>query len=752
LNKRFIPLLLLAAIIAALAWIGHGLLFSTFMLYDDEGYVLITLRDFGRHGGLYDLVFSQYGPAFYLGYDALQRLLHFDWTNTVGRWITLCNWLGTAGICALILRRARLGWPLALFGFVDVFTYLWIMINEPMHPGGTIALMVALAAWLGWEALQRGRMDWFAVVAGCVGALLALVKINVGAFLIIAAIFWLVLAHPEKRTERRLLSLIAVGALLPAVLMRTLIAESWVQTFIPLSAMATATVLICAAPTASIRPATNRVWVCFFGTGLFVTLAVAILLLVRGTSLSALVEGVFLGPLKHPTVYSFPMRWRPGVLLVGAMALSLAWLWWRQPENPRLRLTIAWLRIATTILFQFTLVPSIATSQVAMGLCYGLPLAGLFACRLRSQNETTNRGNLARIWLALVFALQSLHAYPVAGSQLSWGTFLWLPLMLLGLQEALDVVLAGGSLRLLSFVRASVAAIAMVLCGGTLWHLSKIARHNLADGQALNLPGAEKIVLPTNIASALRVISENAKVHADVLLSLPGAYSLNLWSGIPTPTLQNVTHWFSLMDEQQQSAITHSLEDSPRSAFVVQYVILAGLSEQGFHPAGPVLNYVRNHYHRVFALDGYSFWVRNGRTIAPLSTGLIRQTSDATNPAYLLKLILAPRAGKVASVELWNVSGGEWRVLDLDVSTTSVAATPLHLNGAEDGPTRHLEWPFAIDRVMRLDLSFTAKDPLPPAASLLVTLKDEAGRTLGQARILPPNALEPPSGAQSAAR
>ena len=100
LNKRWYHLLWLP-VAAFLAWIGHGLLFTSFMLYDDEGYILLTLRNQMEHGGLYDRVYSQYGPFFYAALGGLSRVLDFEWNNTTGRWFTLFNWLATSGLCGL---------------------------------------------------------------------------------------------------------------------------------------------------------------------------------------------------------------------------------------------------------------------------------------------------------------------------------------------------------------------------------------------------------------------------------------------------------------------------------------------------------------------------------------------------------------------------------------------------------------------------------------------------------------------------
>ena len=69
------------------------MLFSTFMLYDDEGYVLLSLRNFSEHGHLYGGVYTQYGPLPYVLYDLLHRL-GLPFTHTAGRCLTLAAWSG----------------------------------------------------------------------------------------------------------------------------------------------------------------------------------------------------------------------------------------------------------------------------------------------------------------------------------------------------------------------------------------------------------------------------------------------------------------------------------------------------------------------------------------------------------------------------------------------------------------------------------------------------------------------------------
>ena len=115
-------------------------------------------------------------------------------------------------------------------------------------------------------------------------------------------------------------------------------------------------------------------------------------------------------------------------------------------------------------------------------------------------------------------------------------------------------------------------------------------------------------------------IAVNAAVHGDMLFSLPGMFSLNLWTGLPTPTLDNATQWFLSLNETRQTAIREKLRADPRAALIVQKDTLKFLVDHGFRVRGALGNYLGTQFQQAFEVDGYAFWVRRGRTIAPLST------------------------------------------------------------------------------------------------------------------------------------
>src|SRR5262249_14126178 len=88
---------------AVVALLAYFLIFSYFAEYDDEGYLLISLRSFRQGQALYDTVFSQYGPFYYAFMDGLRSVLRLEWTHDAGRFITLGIWTSTSPLSGLLI-------------------------------------------------------------------------------------------------------------------------------------------------------------------------------------------------------------------------------------------------------------------------------------------------------------------------------------------------------------------------------------------------------------------------------------------------------------------------------------------------------------------------------------------------------------------------------------------------------------------------------------------------------------------------
>lgn len=742
--SRFLVGLAFATVFGALAATGWVFLFTTFMAYDDEGYLLITLRDYGREGGLYDQVYSQYGPFYYVFHDSLRRVFGFEWNHTTGRLATLGYWLGTAVLCALLVRRARGGTAAALITLAATFGLLWVNVFEPMHPGAGIAFIVALAAYGGFEALRAGHATAWGFVAGASAMALLLTKVNIGVFLGLAALGWLALDTGATGRRRRLV--VVLGVAIPAALMHAFLSELWALTFVAVVGVASAGVVGAtgANPTRPSLPG-GRAWLGLLAGASAIGLPVVIVLLARETTFAGLWEGVIAGPLRHPGVYSFPVPWNPGTLVVAAGAAMLYWHLARvSPDD--CRRTVAWLRLAVAAGFIAVFAAGFrsvfhsgALERLGISsLSFGLPLAGLFAWPLRRDDRDDNIGWVARAWPAALLALQGLHPFPVASSQVNWGVFLWIPVLVLGTGEAL-AVLAPVPPRRSSLGRVFAVA-GLVGAGSTGLALAWIGGLNHHHGEKLGLPGAESLRLPAPSVTALRVVSENVRTHGSALLSLPGTYSLNLWSGVPPPTVANATHWFSLLRPIHQAEMLDRVRNDPQAMLVVQQSVMATTLQAGVRPAGPLIEHLRASFHRAFVIDDYAVWVKSGRTIAPLSTATL-QAAGPDSTLYRLELTLGPQENAVAAVELWNLTGAQWLALRLDASAARPDLLPITADGGAAGTRRAADWPLRLDQLVRVGLEFRTRAPLPPAAGLQAVLLDGTGRRLGVARVLAPEAL-----------
>jgi len=217
-----------------LATAGFFVLFTTWACYDDEGYILWTLIHHQQGHVLYEDVFTQYGPAFYVLDTSLRTLLPFAYTTDGQRWQTLFFWV-TSTLLLLrgfdLLTHAREGRDqnvangrIAMFFFaaLALFWHQDRLALEPGHPQIWCNLLVCtslliLAARYRFPLPTAGVLH--PSLLGVLAGILILIKPNVGLFLLIAlpaGSFW---------TSRRGCRWVAIG---DAVYTVCLFALPWV--------------------------------------------------------------------------------------------------------------------------------------------------------------------------------------------------------------------------------------------------------------------------------------------------------------------------------------------------------------------------------------------------------------------------------------------------------------------------------------------------------------------------------------------
>jgi hypothetical protein len=711
-----------------LALTAKWMLWSTFMMYDDEGYVLTSLKSFSEHGGLYDDIFTQYGPFYFLLGHSL-HLLGVAYCAEAARALTLFAWLGSACFASAAVWSISGGGRIAtLFTLSAVFAYQWPMISEPSHPGSFISLCVAFLAWAG--CARPLHLKSLAILTGLLGGCLVLIKINVGLLLLAGAGTWLVLHSKiaERRPALKALTMLLLLAT-PWVLMRPLLGEAWVLSF---------AILVCCSLAACLLVCRTDHAVKFSGANftalalslLFVAVATFAFVLLKGTSWRGLLDGVLLSPLQMPAVFTSPIKWRTGTLILSAASLLAALAWYRFDRKKFLPWLVG-LRLCAVLGFLCVWTGLLERNFHALVMSYGLSAVWAFVVPLRKEDKASP----ARLWLALLLLTQSMHAFPVAGSQLCWGSFLWIPLAALALEEVWTLL--RGSARPLLLQAAEKIPLLVLL--GSLFACAKGAqlawtRYN--DGDRLELPGAESLILPESYTSSLRILVQNAREYGGPLHSMPGMLSLNLWSGVATPTLSNATHWFTLLPEKRQNLIRSRLEASDSSVLIVERSVYDYLKKRNIRTEAPLTLWLFENFQPLFKLDTYEFWVRKGRSLVPLSIAHIRESQDRNQPRFMIDVTLKTEvSARVARMELHRFMQNKsvllqsWGPGELKALVSPLDASP----GLT--PARYkADMPFPLIGKVQL-LLFTDVFPSTflPRESVL-RFFDEQGRRIAEAR------------------
>lgn len=726
----------------ALPVVAYLLVNTTFMMYDDEGYLLISLRNYLAGLRLYDDVFSQYGPWPYVYHQCIAGLLDTPVTHMLGRGLTVLHWVGCSlvgGILAVRLTgKHAAGW----MATVAIFGLCWQMTSEPSHPGSLIALLVALAAGCASRVDGTARMAGVAAAGlGAIAALLVLTKVNVG-LLLVAGIGCAALrytAWPDR--WRRTAALAGSGGLvlLPWALMGRQLDREWVMGFALQFSAAAALLLWVTPPSRTGRFLPARLWWTTVLAALLTGVAVCLIVLMRGTSGRALLDAVLINPIKLPARFVVEFKWLPAVWPVAAVCWSAAaragWEIRRHGETTSLtRWFIVALRLLALGWFAWHAQDWLTYFGISHFMVFCLPLLPVFVVPIRPDSAPHRAGRLSLWIVALVALPQVLHAFPVAGSQMAWGTFLLLPLFAAGVAEAWECLAASAARGGRWIVPVGWAALLLV----GLFQLGQLAQTGWTryhTSRPLGLPGAADIRIEGYFRQALRLLTLNAGIHADVLFSRQGMYSYNLWSGVPTPTAQNATHWFWLLDESRQQEIIARLQATPRSAFIVSRALDNLLTRLHVSMDSPLQSYLTSHYKPLLDYHDFVFYVPNDSRAVAFGQYevLTANTPDhAGRPPVLFRTHLALE-GRPASIRLEGFMAPWGMVADLAGPGTQVFLEPINRTGDLTGPAIRLPVEQDLRGLYRLSAFCPAQPPPVSLRQSTLVVRDANNVILGEA-------------------
>jgi hypothetical protein len=732
-RHRLLPAVLGLVVFALLLITATLIINTSFMLYDDEGYVLLSYREFIAGKRLYDDIFTQYGPFPYVYHGIVSLALPSPLTHMQGRGLTAFHWVGSALLAGGLVFRLTRSTLSGLLGCLVTFGLLWQMNSEPAHPGSLICLILASYAYVSVTAFQAQHWRLLAIATGTTASLLVLTKINVGALFIAGATAAALLVTDWPVRWRRPACLLAGLGLLavPWGLMGTRLNEPWVL-ILAIQFSIAVVGLLWITPTHRaewVRPVPPRCWwaalAALVGGGIIICGVV----LLRGTSPEALLRTVLLDPLRHPAHLMIPLRWPAlvwPVTLACAAVVALAGLELRRHgelSRPT-RLAVIALRLIALAVFILNTRDLLTTPGVGAFTRYVLPLLPVFLIPLRKDG-----GRQPLLWAALLALPQILHIYPVAGSQMGWGTFLFVPLLVVGLHD----IWANPDLP---FPRLRRWAPRLLLVVGLVQValLFQTGWERYTTSKPLGLPGAEGIRTESHSRLILRLMTLNASVHADVLFSRPGMFSYNIWSGVPTPTTKNATHWFWLLDDSEQAKIVARLQSTPRSAVITSRPLDDFLASIGISTAGPLQSHIEGAYKSLFDRNGFHFYVPQDSRAAPfgLTDFYLPPTSAAPGTPLMLQFLTAIN-GRPATAQLKEISH-PWAIrLTYNTPRSRVTLEPINSQGDAFGPPIELSAAGDLHGLFRVRIYTPAAPPPEQLRHVVLELLDADGAVLSEA-------------------
>lgn len=569
-----------------LAPVGYLAMFSGFHAYDDEGSILITLRDYLSGHPLLTPNIPYYGPFFYETIGGLFKLLGIAPTNDSGRLLTLAFWLIASALAAFAAYRLTRSLWITIVVQLVTFILLTALTREPMTVYGLLSLLLLGLVVAASFASTKPRAA--AVAIGAMVAALCLVKINVGAFAALAVVFaWAGGLAPRWRR----FALPAMGVVMtvaPLLLMANLLARAWVLEFALVASMSAAAVSLAwiLAPPPKMAAPSSR-WLILGGvTAAALTLAVA---LVGGTHVADIWNGLVVRSVQFSQLFTWPVDVNPVVVLGAALSLA-ACVAYSRVRVPDSTADLGRIGAGLFILLSILLLPS------------SLWLLGLSMAWIATGARKDKPNQYARLLLPALAVLESLHAYPVAGTQLSLAALLMIPVGAVVLNDGITGVTARGAAR--------VAPAALILATAVLALEGFLAWSHFAAGSPSGLQGAELVRMPAKQAAQLRQLVAAIDSDCSSFITFPGMNSIYIWTGQEPPSDLRYGVWWLTPDPVDQQAVVQQLEGRSRLCVVKNQTLIDFWAQGRPVPPQPVVDFIDASFMPSASFGDYEVLVR----------------------------------------------------------------------------------------------------------------------------------------------
>jgi hypothetical protein len=566
-------------------------LFSEFRFTDDEGYLLISLRQFIGGHPLYDEVFTQYGPLHYLTHGLLFKTTGTAVGHDSMRLLVLAQAVGIALLVAAVFFRLTANRWLSVLVFPVALQAVHPLFAEPGHPQSLALLLffglVLTASWR--EAAPSGRTA--ALMGAWVGSLL-MTKFNVGLFALVALVWTLAVFSRRGPAIAVGLAILA----LPWLLMRThLGAEGNLEFALTISISFLAVALFCLRgespePRVGLRP-----WLAAAAGCAVAVAVISAVTLMTGTSLAGLARGVAWRPGK--TLFLLPANFDIKSVVWSAVSLACVLRVGVRPPTPG------------TFSFGLVLALKVGLALVTASHQWPTLLERALPFVWVGLVPVPGRRSYGRVLLVSLTVIHALVAYPLSGTQKAVSI---VPLVLIGALCLHDAWRMWAGLRAKEWSGLQRAAAGGLLAAALLIHQGILAanafrRHQ--EGVRLDLPGARLLRPPGADGERLRRIVRELGPY-ETIVTVPGMNSLYLLAQKEPPTSLNCTAWMFLLSDAEQERIIAAVASAPSACVVYHRGLQAFWGSGRRFDDAPLMRFLKKEFRLLKAVDDYEIHER----------------------------------------------------------------------------------------------------------------------------------------------
>jgi hypothetical protein len=571
--------------------------------WDDEGYIMISLQGVLAGQPLYDQIYSQYGPGYYLSRWIFHSLTAQPVTHDLTRLISCATALLVSFVLAGVVYSLTRSWLSSCAALLVAGVNLRFFGYEPGHPQELCIFLVSLIIAAAAAMVSERWRSWALRAAAVATGFLLATKINAGVFAAVALALVGILFGPRGRWQTFAgTALSFVGLILPAVLLRADLSTAWAAIYCFCATCGFLAALLAAYTRTQpmLPPRSQFLCGAFLAGGLILPLIWA---LAKGTTVYSLLHGILLQHFEHGgRHWLLPAPLGPVEALFAALLLILA-IWWsarRHESGEQSECFLAMLKVALPLLVVADMI-----------VFRRLPMFQLLPWTVwLVVTSGPEEQRISRTCLALVVSLQSLYAYPVAGSQLSYVGTLAATVAIIFFDDGVRQLwcrVQHAKWELLWPRSLAVYAFVPVLALGYAgWLLKSSPYLNMVS---LNLHGAKLVREFASKANVLQAATKRVSVSCSALYSMPGMFSFNFWSGVPSPTSLNLGHWMALFDEQTQRQVVHALEGQQKACVLVNHQIVRFWTRQDVSQM-PLPVYIASQFILAESFGSYELWVR----------------------------------------------------------------------------------------------------------------------------------------------